>query len=38
MKDSTVLKGVFMKGEYCALLGSWVKPGKVDFASRNLVP
>lgn len=23
MKDNTVSKGGFMKGEYCALLGSW---------------
>lgn len=24
MKDNSVLKGVFMKGKYCALLGSWI--------------
>ena len=27
MKDNAVLKGVFMKGEYCALLGSWIQGG-----------
>lgn len=27
MKDNAVLKSVFMKGEYCALLGSWIQGG-----------